>query len=241
VGSLFLGASSVQAKTIGNNGPSRRAFLLGAASFGGLALSGCSAMIGGRQMTVPNLLPAIISPYYLQIYGSMPEEKFPVPAVDLNRVDQRYLRTEVDDPTGEKPGTIVVETSARYLYLVQGNGTAIRYGIGIGRDGFTWSGRGSIGRKAQWPTWHPTSAMMQRQPETREFADGMPGGLNNPLGARAMYIYRGGVDTIYRIHGTREYWSIGKAVSSGCVRLINQDVIDLYSRVSVGTQIIVNS
>ena len=230
----------MQAKTIGSIGPSRRAFLLGAASFGGLALSGCSAMVGNRQITVPNLLPAIISPYYLQIYGSMPEEKFPVPAVDLNKVDQRYLRTEVDDPTGEKPGTIVVETSARFLYLVQDNGTAIRYGIGIGRDGFTWSGRGSIGRKAQWPTWHPTSAMMQRQPETREFADGMPGGLNNPLGARAMYIYRGGVDTIYRIHGTREYWSIGKAVSSGCVRLINQDVIDLYSRVSVGTQIIVN-
>ncbi len=231
----------MQTKTIGSIDPSRRAFLLGAASFGGLALSGCSAMIGGRQMTVPNLLPAIISPYYLQIYGSMPEEKFPVPAVDLNKVDQRYLRTEVDDPTGEKPGTIVVETSARYLYLVQDNGTAIRYGIGIGRDGFTWSGRGSIGRKAQWPTWHPTSAMMDRQPETREFAGGMPGGLDNPLGARAMYIYRGGVDTIYRIHGTREYWSIGKAVSSGCVRLINQDVIDLYSRVSVGTPIIVNS
>ena len=231
----------MQARTIGSIGPSRRAFLLGAASFGGVALAGCSAMIGGRQMTVPNLLPAIISPYYLQIYGSMPEEKFPVPAVDLNKVDQRYLRTEVDDPTGEKPGTIVVETSARYLYLVQDNGTAIRYGIGIGRDGFTWSGRGSVGRKAQWPTWHPTSAMMQRQPETREFADGMPGGLNNPLGARAMYIYRGGVDTIYRIHGTREYWSIGKAVSSGCVRLINQDVIDLYSRVSVGTPIIVRA
>ncbi len=229
----------MQTKTIGSIGPSRRAFLLGAASFGGLSLSGCSAMIGGRQMTVPNLLPAIISPYYLQIYGSMPEEKFPVPAVDLNKVDQAFLRTEVDDPTGERPGTIVVETSQRYLYLVQDNGTAIRYGVGIGRDGFTWSGRGSIGRKGQWPTWYPPASMMQRQPETREFAGGMPGGLSNPLGARAMYIYRGGVDTIYRIHGTREYWSIGKAVSSGCVRLINQDVIDLYSRVSVGTQIIV--
>ncbi|WP_244488534.1 MULTISPECIES: L,D-transpeptidase [unclassified Devosia] len=229
----------MQAKTIGNNGPSRRAFLLGAASFGGLALTGCSTTIGNRQVTVPNLLPAIISPYYLQIYGAMPEEKFPVPAVDLNKVDQRYLRTEVDDPTGEKPGTIVVETSARFLYLVQDNGTAIRYGVGIGRDGFTWSGRGSIGRKAQWPTWYPPASMMERQPETREFAGGMPGGMNNPLGARAMYIYRNGVDTIYRIHGTREYWSIGKAVSSGCVRLINQDVIDLYSRVSVGTPIIV--
>jgi lipoprotein-anchoring transpeptidase ErfK/SrfK len=229
----------VQAKTIDSIGPSRRTFLLGAASLGGMALSGCSAMVGSREMTLPNLLPAVISPYYLQIYDAMPEERFPVPAVNLNKVDQRYLRTEVDDPTGAAPGSIVVETSQRYLYLVRGGGVAIRYGVGIGRDGFTWSGRGYIGRKAQWPTWHPTSAMMDRQPETREYAGGMPGGLNNPLGARAMYIYRDGVDTIYRIHGTREYWSIGKAVSSGCVRLINQDVIDLYSRVAVGTPIIV--
>jgi len=229
----------VQAKSIGNCGPSRRAFLLGAASFGGLALSGCSTTIGDRQLTVPNLLPAVISPYYLQIYDAMPEEKFPVPAVDLNKVDQAFLRTEVDDPTSERPGTIVVETAQRYLYLVQDNGSAIRYGVGIGRDGFTWSGRGSIGRKAQWPTWYPPAEMMARQPETREFAGGMPSGINNPLGARAMYIYQDGVDTIYRLHGTREYWSIGKAVSSGCVRLINQDVIDLYSRVSVGTPIIV--
>lgn len=231
----------MQAKTIGSNGPSRRAFLLGAASFGGVALAGCSTVIGDRQVTIPNLVPAIISPYYLWIYGPRPDEKYPLPAVDLTRVDPAFLRTEVDDPTGEKPGTIVVETSERYLYLVQDGGRAIRYGVGIGRDGFTWAGRGSVGRKAQWPTWHPTGQMMQRQPETREFAGGMPGGLDNPLGARAMYIYRGGVDTIYRIHGTREYWSIGKAVSSGCVRLINQDVIDLYSRVSVGTPIIVRA
>lgn len=231
----------MQSKSNGNSGPSRRAFLLGAASFGGLAVSGCSAMIGGRQLTMPNLLPAVISPYYLQIYGAMPEERFAVPSVDLTKVDQAFLRTEVDDPTGELPGSIVVETSQRYLYLVQDGGRAVRYGVGIGRDGFTWAGRGNIGRKAQWPTWYPPQSMMDRQPETREFAGGMPGGLDNPLGARAMYIYRNGVDTIYRIHGTREYWSIGKAVSSGCVRLIHQDVIDLYSRVSVGTPVIVRA
>lgn len=229
----------MQSKTIGNNGPSRRAFLLGAASFGGLALSGCSTTIGDRQLTFPNILPSVISPYYLSIYDAMPEERFPVPAVDLNKVDQAFLRTEVEDPTGAAPGTIVVETSQRYLYYVQKGGKAVRYGVGIGRDGFTWSGRGNVGRKAQWPTWYPPQSMMQRQPETREFAGGMPGGPDNPLGARALYIYRNGVDTIYRIHGTREYWSIGKAVSSGCVRMINQDVIDLYSRVSVGTPIVV--
>jgi lipoprotein-anchoring transpeptidase ErfK/SrfK len=219
----------------------RRAFVFGAASLGCLSLAGCSTVIGDRTVTIPNILPPLLSPYYLSIYGPVPGEEHSVPAVDLNRVNPAFLRTEVDDPTGETPGTIVVETSARYLYLVQPGGRAVRYGVGIGREGFTWSGRGSIGRKAKWPTWYPPSAMMARQPETREFASGMPGGLNNPLGARAMYIYRGGVDTLYRIHGTREYWSIGKAVSSGCVRLINQDVIDLYSRVSVGTPIIVKS
>jgi lipoprotein-anchoring transpeptidase ErfK/SrfK len=219
----------------------RRAFILGSASVGALALSGCSTTIGERTLTIPNILPPVISPYYLSIYGAQPDEEFPVPAVDLTRVDPAFLRAEVDDPTRAKPGTIVVETSQRYLYLVQGGGRAIRYGVGIGRDGFTWSGRGTIGRKAKWPTWHPPQEMMSRQPETREYADGMPCGLNNPLGARAMYIYRNGVDTIYRLHGTHEYWSIGKAVSSGCVRLINQDVIDLYGRVGVGTPIIVNA
>ena len=216
----------------------RRRLLLGSP----FLLSGCVARPAPEfsSRTPINRLD-VFEADYASIYAAVDGEPFPVPAVDLNKVDQRYLRTEVDDPTGEKPGTIVVETSARFLYLVQDNGTAIRYGVGIGRDGFTWSGRGNIGRKAQWPTWYPPASMMERQPETREFAGGMPGGMNNPLGARAMYIYRNGVDTIYRIHGTREYWSIGKAVSSGCVRLINQDVIDLYSRVSVGTPIIVRA
>ena len=118
---------------------------------------------------------------------------------------------------------------------------ALRYGVGIGREGFTWSGRGRIGRKAQWPVWTPPPEMIKRQPELEEFRNGQPPGLTNPLGARAMYIYDGGNDTGYRLHGTMETWSIGGAVSSGCVRLVNQDVIDLYSRVPVDTIVVVNA
>lgn len=225
--------------------PSRRAFLVGAASLAGLSLSGCSSMsIGSRRIDLPdlgNLVPPQFSPYYVQMYAALPEEKFPVPAVNLAQLKPSHFRTDVADPTGERPGTIVVETSQRYLYLVQENGRAIRYGVGIGRDGFTWSGRAEVGRKAVWPTWYPPSEMMRRQPETREFANGMPGGLMNPLGARALYIYKGGRDTIYRLHGTGEVWSIGEAVSSGCVRLLHQDIIDLYRRCPVGTPIVVNA
>jgi lipoprotein-anchoring transpeptidase ErfK/SrfK len=214
---------------------------MGAGGLGAAALAGCSTEFGGRRLDFPNLLPAGISPYYLGIYGARPNEQFPIPAVDLNQLDARYLRAEVDDPTGEAPGTIVVETSERYLYFVLPGRRAIRYGVGIGREGFQWSGRGVVGRKAKWPTWVPTTQMQQRQPETRQYAGGMPGGLTNPLGARALYIYRNGRDTLYRLHGTPEIWSIGRDVSSGCVRLINQDVIDLYEHAPVGTPIIVKA
>jgi lipoprotein-anchoring transpeptidase ErfK/SrfK len=150
-------------------------------------------------------------------------------------------REVVEYVSNLKSGTIVVETSERRLYFVLEGNKAIKYGIGVGRDGFRWTGRAVVGRKAQWPTWTPTPAMMQRQPETREFASGMPGGLDNPLGARALYIYRDGRDTFYRLHGTHEVWSIGQAVSSGCVRLLNQDVIDLYRRCPIGTPIVVRA
>jgi lipoprotein-anchoring transpeptidase ErfK/SrfK len=214
--------------------PSRRTFMFGAASLAGLALSGC-ATSGGRRLepSTPQF-----SDYYVQMYGALPDEKFPVPAVDLAQLKPSHFRTEVADPTGERPGTIVVSTAARYLYLVQEHGRAMRYGVGIGRDGFTWAGRAEVARKAQWPTWTPPREMIERQPEVAEFANGMPGGLMNPLGARALYIYQGGRDTIYRIHGTGEVWTIGEAVSSGCVRLLHQDVIDLYRRCPVGTPIV---
>jgi lipoprotein-anchoring transpeptidase ErfK/SrfK len=138
----------------------------------------------------------------------------------------------VDYPTRENPGTIVIDTPNTYLYFVIGGGRAIRYGIGIGREGFTWSGVKFIDRKAEWPDWFPPADMLARQPYLPRF---MAGGPGNPLGARAMYL--GG--TLYRIHGTNEPSTIGKYVSSGCIRLLNEDVIDLYSRVNIGAKVIV--
>jgi lipoprotein-anchoring transpeptidase ErfK/SrfK len=144
----------------------------------------------------------------------------------------RLKRQVVSYPTREAPGTIIIDTPNTYLYLVLGNGQAMRYGIGVGRDGFTWSGTQTITRKAEWPAWTPPPEMIQRQPYLPRH---MAGGPGNPLGARAMYL--GG--TIYRIHGTNAPETIGTHVSSGCLRLTNEDVTDLYSRVNVGTKVIV--
>jgi lipoprotein-anchoring transpeptidase ErfK/SrfK len=215
---------------------SRRHFLLGGASLSALALAGCATT---DSSTGPGALR--IDPYYLAMYAPNPDEKYPLPPVDLRTVDPRFWRAEVEDPTGERPGTIVVHTDERYLYLVSEGGRAMRYGVGIGREGFAWSGHGHIGRKAVWPTWTPTADMIRRDPDTNlPFKDGMPGGTNNPLGARAMYIYSpSGNDTLYRIHGTNDPQSIGTAVSSGCVRLIDQDIIDLFGRVPVGSPLVV--
>lgn len=152
------------------------------------------------------------------------EERFELPARLRRQVVNYYSR--------EAPGTIIIDTPNTYLYLVLGNGQAMRYGIGIGRDGFTWSGTQTITRKAEWPAWTPPPEMIARQPYLPRHMTGGPG---NPLGARAMYL--GG--TIYRIHGTNAPETIGTRVSSGCLRLTNEDVIDLYSRVSVGTKVIV--
>jgi lipoprotein-anchoring transpeptidase ErfK/SrfK len=223
-----------------NSPLSRRHFLVGAASASALALSACSGMSRRLELTAYAPQPTQqFSDYYVQMYGPRPDEKFPIPAVDLNRLNPAFFRADIDDPTGEAPGTIVVSTSERYLYLVQEGGRAIRYGVGIGREGFTWSGRGAVGRKAQWPVWTPPPEMIKRQPELEEFRNGQPPGLDNPLGARAVYIYQNGRDSGYRIHGSPEWWSIGQAVSSGCVRMVNQDVIDFYSRVPVGANILV--
>ncbi len=151
-------------------------------------------------------------------------------------VDPKYRRAVVDNPTGEKAGTIVIDTGQRYLYLVQANGKAIRYGVGVGREGFLWKGRATIGRKAEWPGWTPPPPMRKRQPNLPAY---MPGGPNNPLGARALYLHKGGRDSMYRIHGTNEPRTIGHAMSSGCIRMINDDVIDLYGRVGAGTRVVV--
>ena len=154
-------------------------------------------------------------------------------------VDAKWKRRRVSYSTKYRPGSIVVDTKARYLYLVEKEGKAIRYGIGVGRDGFRWSGNARIGAKKKWPTWTPPPAMISREPYLRKYASGMPGGPKNPLGARALYLYKGGRDMLYRLHGTNEPRSIGRAMSSGCIRMLNQDVADLYERVKVGTRVYV--
>ncbi|CCJ09037.1 L,D-transpeptidase [Methylocystis sp. SC2] len=145
-------------------------------------------------------------------------------------------REIVQDPTNERPGTITVDTNNRYLYLSLPNGQAVRYGVGVGRQGFTWKGRTHIGRKEAWPDWTPPAAMLKRRPDLPRH---MAGGEDNPLGARAMYLYSGDRDTMFRIHGSNEPWTIGQAVSSGCIRMLNTDVTDLFSRVKVGTTVVV--
>ncbi len=148
------------------------------------------------------------------------------------QLDPRFQRQIVNFPTREAPGTIIIDTPNTYLYYVLGNGQAIRYGIGVGREGFTWSGVKHVARKAEWPDWRPPPEMIARQPYLPRFTAGGPG---NPLGARAMYL--GG--TVYRIHGTNDPSTIGKDVSSGCIRLTNEDVKDLYDRVQVGAKVVV--
>ncbi|MES2905634.1 MAG: L,D-transpeptidase family protein [Pseudomonadota bacterium] len=148
------------------------------------------------------------------------------------RMDPRFERTVVNYTGREGAGTIVIDTNQRFLFLVQNDGTAIRYGIGVGRPGFEWAGVKSVTRKAEWPDWTPPDEMLKRRPDLPRF---MPGGPGNPLGARAMYLG----SSLYRIHGTNEPDTIGKAVSSGCIRMVNDDVIDLYQRVRVGTRVIV--
>ncbi len=166
-------------------------------------------------------------------------EPFRVKPVNLSQIPMQYRRQVVRNPTDEKPGTIVVDPGQRFLYLVEEDGRARRYGIGVGRQGFGWNGTARIRAKRKWPSWFPPKEMQERDERAREFANGMDGGPENPLGARALYLFQGGRDTLYRIHGTAEPRSIGRAVSSGCIRMLNADVIDLYDRVPMGTKVVV--
>ncbi len=188
-------------------------------------LSACAATVEDIAID-----PSPVS-LYASTYAAIPDEQFPLPAINTAKVDEKFLRQQVDYPTEEKVGTIIVDTQNRFLYLVQEGGRAMRYGIGIGRAGFAWNGRAYVGWKRAWPTWTPPQEMIEREPDLEKYAEGMEPGLDNPLGARAIYIFQDGKDTLYRFHGTNEPWTIGKAVSSGCIRLFNQDVIDLYNRI----------
>ena len=175
-------------------------------------------------------------------YAAKLEEPYPVPAVDLRRIPQQYWRQEVDYASNYAPGSIVVSTAERYLYLVQPSGRAMLYGVGVGREeGLQFKGNAVIARKAAWPGWTPTANMIKTQPERyAPYAAGLPGGPTNPLGARALYLYRNGKDTHFRLHGTTEPYTIGQQVSSGCIRLMNHDIIDLHARVPTGTKVYVS-
>ncbi len=223
--------------------PSRRRFLKAAASTAALplALAACAPQPPELAAPVTPLRPRGQAFFFpTDIYGYVDDERFPLEPIDLGELDPDFLRAIVPWDGPFRPGTLVVRTSERYLYLPQPDGTAIRYGVGVGRDGARWRGRAVVGRKAAWPNWRPTDNMIARDPEKNgPWAGGMPGGPDNPLGARALYLHEGGRDTMYRIHGTNEPWSIGQNVSSGCIRLINHDVIDLYERVPVGAPVVV--
>jgi lipoprotein-anchoring transpeptidase ErfK/SrfK len=167
------------------------------------------------------------------------EEPFPILFEDYEKVGTDYVPRLVDYETGEPRGTIVVDPDNRFLYLVLGQGRAKRYGIGVGREGFGWAGTALIKRKAKWPVWVPPEEMQLRDKQAAQWRKGMPGGPKNPLGARALYLYQGEVDTLYRIHGTSEPGSIGRAVSSGCIRMLNPDIVELFDRVPLGTKVVV--
>ena len=173
-------------------------------------------------------------------YGTTQDSGHTVPAVDFSTIDRNLLRQEVNWSGSNSPGSIVVNVPERRLYLIEGGGRALRYAVGVGREeALNFRGSAVIGRKEKWPRWTPTASMIAAMPRYRPYAGGLAGGLGNPLGARALYLYRDGRDTYFRVHGTNEPESIGHAVSSGCIRMLNQDIIDLYNRVSVGTHVTV--
>ena len=209
----------------------RRLFLLAAPAL----LAGCTSRAPLASLGMG------IDPSYAAMYGAITTEPYPVPAVDISQIDPRFLRQEVAFRTSAQPGTVVVDPNERFAYLVMANGRALRYGVGVGKEeGFNFRGNAIIARKAVWPRWTPTPDMIRREPERYgKYAGGLPGGENNPLGPRALYLYKNGVDTLYRLHGTTEPWTIGTMVSSGCVRFINQDIIDLYRRVPTGSKVVV--
>ncbi|MDB5559420.1 MAG: L,D-transpeptidase [Enterovirga sp.] len=168
--------------------------------------------------------------------GTVKDEPHDYYLVNRKLMKPELQRQVVPYSGGHRPGTIVVDIDERFLYLVQEDGTALRYGVGVGRQGFSWKGTATVGRKGKWPSWNPTSTMVSLKIASAGVRDS---GIDNPLGARALYLYQGNRDTLFRIHGTNEPWSIGEQVSSGCIRMLNEDIVDLYERVPVGATVLV--
>lgn len=238
----------------------RRVFSVGALACG---LTGCAGesflpdVLGSRRNPLqdvtgtvarpsPTLTRTLSRPDYKAAYGDYPGERFPINAFDTGEIDSAFLRQSVEFRGQQQPGSIVIDPASRHLYYVESPGIATRYGVGVGREGFLWSGEAYIQMKRDWPDWVPPREMVERQPEIRAKLEpiaargmGVPGGSKSPLGARAMYLWAESRDLGYRIHGTTEPETIGTNVSSGCIRLINQDIAHLYARVSKGTPVTV--
>ena len=205
----------------------RRSFLVGsAAGLGAIGLAGCAP-------DSMNLAEA------QKLYAAAPNERFPVPAVDVAKLDPKYVRKTVRYESKEAPGTIIVDPGNYYVYRIEGEGNATRYGANVGREGFLWHGDAYVGRKAEWPIWTPPKEMIKRQPEAAKYAGGMPPGLDNPLGARTLYLYQNGRYTLYTIYSTTDPETIGSGITSGCTGLLTQDMLDLYSRTPIKTKVVV--
>jgi lipoprotein-anchoring transpeptidase ErfK/SrfK len=205
----------------------RRSFLLGsAAGLGALGLAGCVS---------DGVVPAEVA----KMYGPAPNEKFPIPAADVSKVDPKFWRQTVRYDSKEAPGTIIIDPANYFVYRIEGDGVATRYGANVSRPGFLWNGEAYVGRKAEWPTWTPPKEMIARQPEAAKYARGMPGGLDNPLGARVLYLYQNGRYTVCTIYSTSDPESIGQGVTSGCTGLLSQDMIHLYSRTPIKTKVLI--
>lgn len=209
-------------------GINRRSFLAGLAAVGALSLAGCATTGGGMSDADA-----------ARIYGPLPNERFPVPAVNLSKLNPKYRRQRIRYDSKEAVGTIIVDPRNYYVYRIEGDGYATRYGANVGRAGFLWSGEAYIGRKAEWPIWTPPKEMIARQPEAAPYANGMAPGLNNPLGARTLYLYQDGVYTLFTIYSTIMPETIGRGVTSGCVGLLTQDMLDFYDKTPVNTKVIV--
>jgi lipoprotein-anchoring transpeptidase ErfK/SrfK len=201
------------------------------------SLSACVPTTTATTAPAPVVEPVVTGD--ASVYLATSDNGFTVPTVPVAKVPAEFQRQVVDYPTTEAPGTVIISPGEKHLYFISGNGKAIRYGIAVGKAGFEWSGVATVTNRRPWPTWTPPKEMIERKPELSKWEKGQPGGPTNPLGARALYLTTNGVDYGYRIHGTPDWWSIGKNASSGCIRMINQDVMDLYTRVPDGAKVVV--
>ena len=204
-----------------------------------LALSGCQTapVAETPKSTIAPMEEVAVQDQEWYI-GELPDAPYPIPLVDRSKMRPELMRQTVPFVGNEVPGTIIVDIDQRFLYFVEGKGLAIRYGIGVGRLGFSWRGVAEVGRKGVWPDWSPTTTMRRIIPN---LPVRVAGGIDSPLGARALYLYQNGQDILFRIHGTNEPWSIGEQVSSGCIRLLNEDIYDLFGRTKTGATVIVRN